>query len=258
MPAQYSPIAPVHLLKQLDNVGALGPYLLLLAHDVLAHPKEYLELIESQLETHPNELFIIMDNGVIEKGAPVSLNNLLEAADLVEANVVVGPDIVGNLKGTKALMMEQADFIKEDYSLMFIPQGGNFAEIFDCIDWYTERFPEIAHSDAPSYWGIPRWVANELGSRHTIVNDIITYDEQAKIHLLGMSYNLRDDLATCLHPNVMGIDSANPLVLGHRGYRIYQDSEHYPRENFWDECLEVNADMLHNVRWVQGALNAGQ
>lgn len=255
MPTKYSPIAPIHLLHELEVQDLLGDYLLLLAHDVLAHPKEYDGLIMQLRGTHLDDLFIIMDNGVIENGAPVSVEELLEAASIVEADVVVGPDMVGDLVGTKKLMMSQGTLIRSEYPMMFIPQGGTFAEIFECIDWYSDKFPEIALSDGPSYWGVPRWIANELGSRHTIVRDIVDHDERAKIHLLGMSNHYPDDLTTAMHPNVVGIDSANPLVLAYKQIELSAGGVHMPRGDYWTNCKQVTELMRLNIQWMRHDLN---
>lgn len=254
----YSPIGPIKILRQLQEHNILGDYLLLLAHDVLDHPQEYVELIDTAQAIHDDEkcLFIIMDNGVIERGEPVSLPQLLEATDLVGADVVVGPDVVGDFFGTKKLMMDQGDKIRRDYPMMFVPQGGCLDEIFQCIDWYTEKFPEITSGDAASHWGIPRWIANEVCSRQVIVQDIVAHDERAQIHLLGMSHRLDDDITSAKHPNVMGIDSANPLVLGHQGIPILPNTIHMPRGDYWEASI-VNEIMMQNVRWVRDALNNG-
>ncbi len=252
---EYSPVAPIEVLSELHNRDLLGNYLLLLAHDVNKHPYEYQDLCADIFEKH-GAATIIMDNGVIENGAPVSLGDLLMAAETVEANVVVGPDRVGDFDGTKILMMEQGDTIRQDYDMMLIPQGDNLEEICECIRWMDERFPE---NGSKRWWGIPRWIANKLGTREGPINYINNYARgsgDVRIHLLGMSEHLDDDVQCCKTLSVKGIDSANPLVLGHYNHIINGIGEHHmKRRDFW-KATEVNEMMAHNVEWIRDVIGA--
>ena len=248
--ARYSPIAPVHLLRQLLDLSLLDNYLLLLAHDVIKHPYQYADLVADLYEGF-GSCTIIMDNGVIENGAPVSLEHLLEAAAIVEANLVVGPDVLGDFEATKQLMLEQASTIQQDYHLMMIPQGNNLNEISECIDWMHRNW------HAPiQYWGVPRWMANSFTSRQAIVNNINAQDANHGIHLLGMSKNLEDDIACTKMDNVMGIDSANPLVMGYNNRRINTPEwpAHMDRGSYWDACMSINDMTKYNVNWVHDVI----
>jgi len=193
-----------------------------------------------------------MDNGVVENGAPVSLADLLEAASVVEADLVVGPDVIGDFVGTKKLMLEQAHIIKRDYRLMMIPQGKNLQELLECVDWMYSYYPELVR-----YWGIPRWIANTMDSRQVIINDINQHSGIHHIHLLGMSKDLHDDIACTKMHNVMGIDSANPLVMGYNNRRINTPEwpAHMERGTYWDACVNVNAMMLYNVEWARSVIS---
>jgi len=251
--AKYSPIAPLPILLQLKERKLLGDYLLLLAHDVCKYPREYEELAFDL----GDEATIIMDNGTIENGSPVSLAMLMEAASIVNANVVVGPDVVGDFQETQKLMIEQADFIRQDHELMLIPQGDCLEEICECIRWMDERY----QTPTSQWWGIPRWIANEVGSRSGPINYINNYargNAPPKIHLLGMSHDLRDDIECSKTLSVTGIDSANPLVLGYNNRRLnaYKEAAHIPRGTYWDECIEVNEMMAGNVEWLRDVLGA--
>ena len=72
-----------------------------------------------------------------------------------------------------------------------------------------------------------------------------------QIHLLGMSNNFVDDMACTSMPNVMGIDSANPMVMGYQGISIWDrvGIEHLPRGDYW-ECVTLNKCMEDNVDWM--------
>lgn len=247
--AKYSPIGPIKILEQLHYKGLLGNYLLFLAHDVLENMRDYCDLVTELQAEYANDLFIIMDNGTIERGSPVGCHELLEAANLVEANVVVGPDIVGDYLGTKKLMMAQGPDIQQDFPIMMIPQGQNWRELFECVDWMHSFFP-AEHR----YWGVPRWVTNKLHSRDQLIYDINCHNGgSARIHLLGMSNCLADDIACSKMDNVIGIDSANPLVKGHRNYLMTLGG-HIERGDYW-ECTELNDTMIRNVEWVRNVVS---
>ncbi len=252
---KYSPVAPVGILEQLHEEAQLDDYLLLLAHDVLEEPRRYTDLLAYWRMVHGEEATVIMDNGTIEKGSPVLLTELLEAASLAEADVVVGPDIVGDFGETKKLMMEQGDTIRESYKMMLIPQGETIEEVCECIRWMDERFLVPGEQ----WWGIPRWFANEFGSRQTAINYINNYARgmgTIKIHLLGMSNNIKDDLRCCKTLSVVGIDSANPLVLGylHESMEDPDRDQHPERGNFW-ESDNLHPMITDNVKWMHNAVS---
>lgn len=252
---QYSPIAPVHILQQLHDRNKLGNYLLLLAHDVLEYPLQYSNLLFDVRSAHEaDSTFIILDNGVIERGAPLRVDDLLEAASLVDPSCVVAPDVVGDFPATQKLIMTEGHLIARDYPIMFIPQGKTIDEIQNCIDWIAASF----HGETlrQGFWGVPRWVTNKLGSRRKIIQYLTDSFSPCRIHLLGMSKNLRDDF-TCLHsPYVMGIDSANPLVLGRAEIQMdhFMQYEHLEREDYW-KCSRLIGDMEFNVEWMHEALS---
>jgi hypothetical protein len=243
----YSPIAPVRLLRELHYKRLLSNYLLLLAHDVNNHPEEYVKLLSDMDDAFGARLFVILDNGVIENGSPVSLDDLLRAANTVQASVVVAPDVIGDLAETKRLVAEQADKIYQRYPIMLIPQGETFDEVYECINWMSHNVKGVN-----TYWGVPRWMANKFGTRRDIIKAIAAFDSRTRIHLLGMSENQRDDLECALHPQVMGMDSANPLVLGWNG-KSMRDGGHMDRKDYWERAT-LNPQMCANVKWVHDAL----
>ncbi len=251
---KYSPIAPVGLLKQLHEGRLLDNYLLLLAHDVLENVSEYVHLIGEWEEASIKPTTIIMDNGVIERGAAVPLADLLDASGLVGADIVVGPDVVGSYEETKKLMMDQGDTIRGSYKMMLIPQGETLEMACECVRWMDERFP----TPEEQWWGIPRWMANDFGTRQGVITYINNYARgsgEIKIHLLGMSEDLDDDLRCARTLSVVGIDSANPMVLGylHESIEDPQRPKHPDRGDYW------KSDYLHplmsdNVKWMHNAL----
>jgi hypothetical protein len=73
------------------------------------------------------------------------------------------------------------------------------------------------------------------------------------IHLLGMSDNYMDDVAVAGQPQVSGMDSANPSILGLMGIKVGGTQHHHhrgeaktwywevpPREELEDSCVANN------------------
>lgn len=250
---QYSPVAPLPLLRELLQAGHLGNYLLLLAHDVLKDPHGYNDFVADAFE-QMGPLTIIMDNSVIEQGVPVTLAQLMEASSVVEADIVVGPDAVGDYEETKKRFMEQADYIRDDYALMLVPQGETLEDICECIRWMDERFPD----DGKRWWGIPRWIANTFGTRAgpiTYINNYARGLGDVQIHLLGMSQHLEDDIQCCKTLSVRGMDSANPLVLGYNNIMLnaFGQPQHHERGDYWEQD-ELSETMLYNVTWLRDVI----
>ncbi len=254
MSVRYSPIAPLPILEQLQGQGILGNYLLLLAHEVLKDPHGYIALVENltplDLSEDP-ERFVILDNGVIERGTPVSVGELLEAANIIEADCVAAPDVIGDMAATKRLIMDQGHLISRDFPIMRIPQGECVSDLFSCVDWLNTYLP--TQGNDPMYWGIPRWIANTLSTRVPVIDYINTVCPKPRIHLLGMSQHLRDDQRSLLQSNVMGVDSANPIVMGLKGVRMHLgDWTHLDRDDYWDRAVlhaisAANVEFMHNA-----------
>jgi len=261
MTARYSPIAPITLLEKMFEVErstdtlVLGNYLLLLAHDVLIHPERYENLIIAVRDHYKGgeDTFIIMDNSVVELGNALNVEDVIEAACVVEANCIMTPDILGDSHGTQVLVELQKELLLEcNFPLMRVPQGKNNAELVECVDWLRHHLPRGKYEW--EYWGIPRWISNELDSRIPIVQYINTASEGARIHLLGCSDNYDDDMRSCWLPDVMGIDSANPLIMGYVGLSIDDGGwRHGERGKYW-EYTELDALALENMDTIRNAI----
>ena len=245
---RYSPVGPISILWDLQKHDMLGEYLLVLAHEVNNYKIEYRELVARMRDP-----FIIVDNGVIEQGEPVSIGELLEAAETVHAEAVVSPDVLRNFPDTMMLAREQVPLIREaGFTPMLIPQGRDMRDLRDCVMWMDDEFKQPYYKNK-SYWGIPRWIANDLGTRMELIEYLeIMGTAESGIHLLGMSRNQGDDIMCCKNPNVMGIDSANPLVLGYNGLMI-ESGHHINRGDYW-LATEVNWLMRANVEWMRNAI----
>jgi hypothetical protein len=235
-------------LEQLHDKGQLGNYLLLLAHEVLEHPRGYIDLVDSLENTEESPRFVIMDNGVIETGAALPVIDVVEAANLVEADCIVNPDVLGDFQATQKLVISQSTELRNSgFPLMRIPQGEDLTELIQCVDWMRGYLETPWDSD---YWGVPRWVSNELGTRASLVYYIGMRAPRQSIHLLGMSRNFDDDMFCTTMEGVMGIDSANPLVMGYAGIDLGSGRyRHIKRGNFW-QITELRDQVIENVEWM--------
>ncbi len=247
MAVRYSPVAPIRILEQLQKRHLIDGYLLVLTHEVLEHRHRYNELVFAIRESYGiDDAMIILDNGVIEKGKPASIEATLEAASIVEPDCIVAPDMLGDYKGTQMLCMKHGDTIAREFPLMLVPQGSSFVELTLCADWLASRFQQ---NGTPLYWGIPRWIADDFGTRLGIINYITNYHSPCKIHLLGMSGVPEDDWTSLRSMHIMGIDSANPLVLAYNGHPMQYNYMHMQRDDFW-ETAELDDEIAHNIDWT--------
>lgn len=253
MPPRYAPIGSLDVLSQIQREQLSTNYWLFLAHEVLAYPDEF-DRLSFHIRTNTTRKnptpppYIILDNSVIELGDPCSGSALQEAAAIVQPDVMVLPDVLGDQKATQKAIHRYINNNLIPHDVMFVPQGSTSQELIDCATWIHQYASEEGFD--PIYWGIPRWVANKFFSREPLIRIINELSGQHKIHLLGMSQNIRDDFK-CLHlPNVMGIDSANPMVLGWKGVDMDWVVNHVPRDGYLENCRELNDTMRRNLQWV--------
>lgn len=249
----YSPIAPIKLLTHLYNAGILGDYLLLLAHDVLDNEAAYIELLSNMRAENPaKQPFIILDNSLVELGHPMKMVDIRRASSVVNADVIILPDCLRDARETIKLSF---DFLNSwDYRMyaatgcknpefMAVIQGVNVPQLVYCAS-------ALAGIAEVTYWGIPRILVKDFGSR-MIVDHLVGLSanvptEQRKVHLLGMSDNLADDIFCAGQLGALGIDSANPLVQGQKGIDIRNiDYGHGSRKDFWDHTNLESQTMIN-------------
>ncbi|KKL81539.1 hypothetical protein LCGC14_1993760 [marine sediment metagenome] len=255
MPCRYSPVGPIKILEQLQDADALGNYLLLVAHDVLADDIGYSLLLDDMHNPNDADEFIIMDNGVIELGKARPFIDVVGAAEVALPDCVVMPDVLGDYAATRTLMESQSKVIVDcPFPLMKVPQGSDLSQIVACIDWLHEEI----HPMWPlkNYWGIPRWIANKFETRAPVIDYInrLGAEPVPQIHLLGMSDYWGDDLLCAILHNVMGIDSANPIVRGLLDLPMQPASQlHLPRGDYWEQT-KINGTVLENIAYVREAI----
>lgn len=245
---RFSPVGPIGLLEGLKELEILGDYLLLLAHEVLKTPKRYVELLKGAQST-----YIILDNGVIELGQAVGLEQMVDARDIVRdargwaPDMIVLPDVFDDMEGTITNAFFFHDIYMQNFErLMAIPHGKTWAQFMLC----TQRLAEL---EGVKMWGIPRILQHNLGTRSWACH-YATLQSRLPVHLLGFSGNVKDDMCTCWGDSV-GIDSSLPLVLGQLELdlkALLAPGFHTRGEkSFWNSQEPITTQtqqLLHNVR----------
>lgn len=255
----YSPIVGLEAMQQLHEQKCLGNYLLVLAHDILEHKSGYKEFFQQLHNDFQGKMFIIVDNSAIELGDALPAKYLSAAANIVNASCIVLPDILNNAEDTiKASIMGSRSLRHTsdlgDLSFMVVPQGDSIPQLHWCIQQLS-LIPNV------KYWGIPRSISNIFGSRE-VLKEILGYQHVGpsgpRIHMLGMSSNLFDDIWCTSYPNVMGIDSANPIVVGLKNVSIIDDINSYRHTSRPENYLSIGTlpeDSINNIRHIRNLLD---
>lgn len=255
---QYAPVAPPSILRRLATTGNLGTYHLLLAHDVAKNPKSYIDALYMHVAAC-SKMTIIMDNSVIELGYPVNKNIMMLARKAFPNSIIVLPDVIGNSSATLKLADAYVATVRNDPLLgppyMAVPQGNNLKQFIDCAR------AQLQTSYRPSWWGIPRHAVSKLGTRHTLIYMLNNLDPSMKIHLLGFSDDIMDDITCTRRIEVSGIDSAVPIRLGmlHRVLELDPELPIPPRGEFWmqaqnlfsdQQMYQINANIRRFNQWI--------
>jgi len=130
-------------IDYLDEFGSQSNMHFLLAHIALKNEK-YCDFYKKRREQGD---YIIMDNSNFELGNPLSIKDVLKAADVVGAQEVVIPDHYGDTKATIQEANYFVKYLKENrllnkYKLQGVPQGRTKEEWRECYEAFL-YIPEI-------------------------------------------------------------------------------------------------------------------
>jgi hypothetical protein len=245
--AKFAPVAPIQVISKMPSIVA-GDYHLLLAHDVANHDQEYRRYFGSFKNT------VIMDNSVIELGNAVDLKVIKKALRAVDSATVVLPDVLldgaATVASCKAALDVWADDLVDvgfgsasDYQrrgFMLVPQGKTLAE----FAWCAQQF---AHDRRINFWGVPRNLVKEIGSRAKAIDIVSAINHSRRIHLLGFSDDLPDDVICAKDRRVEGIDSAVPLRAGTLGILLDFDTVMPKRDPLWFDSAVHLSLMDENI-----------
>lgn len=253
--AKFAPVCPVHVLSKLDPSNS-GDYHLLLAHDVAANASAYKNWFGNK-----RNMTVIMDNSVIELGNAVDLKVIKKACDAVDVTSIVLPDVLLDGKATiesctKALETWPDEFRaylgsgsggSRPRGFMYVPQGKTLQE-------FAASAQGMAHNTDINFWGIPRNIVAFHGSRANAIEIVAALNPHRRIHLLGFSDDICDDVICSKDRRVEGIDSAVPLRAGSLQRPIAFDLDMPPRGDWWDTCSHnplMDSNISTYQQWIR-------
>lgn len=244
MPAQFAPVVPIHILQRLDEHGQAGRYHLLLAHDVVKHKRAYHKFFVKNCTRYNT---VIMDNSVVELGGAVDLDMVEEAVEATRAGVVVLPDVYlygpatveATLTAIQPWFNRLTKLAMPIPQFMCVPQGQTYNEWVKCAE-------ALANDKYIKWWGVPRNFTDRLGSRVEALQILHMLNSDRKIHLLGFSDNIVDDMLAARYGIAEGIDSAVPIRAASYNKEMSLTLEVPPRGDWW-ETAEFSMGMVYNA-----------
>lgn len=210
MPKSCAPVCGLAAMRQLNEEVVMGEYHLLLAHLILEDQNGWERFFHGIRRLQHRDPFLIMDNSLVELDRPMDILAVIDAAHVVGAQVIVLPDILGNMQKTVALSGQASEAARGQKlpagcQLAGVVQGKSMDQCIACARSLITMGVGMLM--------IPRILTQLLGTRFLITQAI--GDMGRPVHLLGFSNSLLDDIASVRsHPMVSGIDSACPLWLG--------------------------------------------
>lgn len=226
MTAKFAPVAPVQMLRDMLARGIFGDYHLFLAHHTVERKTEFDPLIGHltiQRELQYRTVTIIMDNSIVELGGAVDDDMIREAVLTAQGGraiytdrrirvIPVLPDVMGDGEATRELSEEAyirwQDTQMPGESFMLVTQGNCWEDFCRLVNHFfvenADAFPKIG------WVGIPRLLLKSMNTRWAAIHYIKAVAPHVKIHLLGFSDNIWDDVLCARVKGVTGIDSAVP------------------------------------------------
>jgi hypothetical protein len=247
------------MAQRLLDLNILGNYHLLLAHDVAHQPEEY-----SKVFNRLEKATLILDNSVIEMGIAAAPDIVRKAQKALCGGsnevVTVLPDFLGDGASTaEASIAAGHEWPHKDIPgpYMVVPQGQTIGEFALCAK-------HLSHIPNVKWWGIPRYMVQTVGSRQRCIDICRELKPTWKIHLLGFSDDIIDDMAACRREEVVGIDSAVPLRMGMIGMPMSIDAMTdvvLPKrqEHWWEAAslypFDETSTVANNVEVVRAWIN---
>lgn len=261
--ARFAPIAPLHIYRQMQEEGILGSYHMLLAHEVADDLEGFqkifnnLESKDAENQTGTSDRQLILDNGTVEMGEPMPVSQIADAVEAVDPTFVILPDYLKEYTQTidaiELAVSDEGGWLAFSDRFMLCPQGATEDEILKCAHHV------INIMGVPiKLLGVGRWTANAFGTRKRLINRLADAFPNIPIHVLGFSENIRDDIKCSHLRNVIGIDSARPILLGLEGIEFTQESPkdrpHRETSKAWAES-DITDVMRFNLacarKWIE-------
>lgn len=223
----------------LKEFSAVCDYDFAIAHYVL-QDAEYARFYKTQRE---KGRYVILDNGFHELGHPLSNAEIIEAAKIINPNVIIAPDWLGKAKETLEAARELFSLLKkgtQPWNLGVVLQGENRIERFAMYD---------ALKNITYLWCLPYRV-NRVEWLYELADANVA---PIRLHLLGM--NEREEIQSLRTIGIVRdaerfgglyIDTAKPIKWGMQNMLI--DELPSTRNSGINALSLFNADLDHKRR----------
>lgn len=244
---KFAPVVPYHFYQQFLLHNYVPGSVLLLAHDVVAHPREYKELFADPKWCRTT---IFMDNSLVELKKAVDIEMVAEAVDIIDRPqvVVICPDVMAEAQASAKLTMDawpEWSWRFRHHQTLVVIQGNTMPGFLGCAELLAELHP--------NWVSIPRVTENLFGyHRRELIPFVKALFPSTKLHLLGFSDYIWEDLRAAAHPNVLSIDSAVPFRMGSN--RILSE-EIPPRGDWWAKAV-FTPEMLERCEAVNEMIDS--
>lgn len=265
--AKFAPVAPIHILEdmqRIDRKNLLGYYHLFLAHHTVEEASRFHNLVHRQMQdAYARTMQIIMDNSIVELGGAVDDQMIKQAVEAVRVTntsllevIPCLPDVMGDGAATVEMSSDAydrwMDMEMPGSGFMVVTQGKDWEEFTDVVNHFflgdnRQRYRNIR------WVGIPRKLGDTIGTRALAIQYIQMVAPHVRIHLLGFSRTIADDLFCARMPGVSGIDSAVPVRYSKVLTPMTSDEAIGPRGDWWEKGVfqTGNASNIDNVRkWL--------
>lgn len=212
-------------IQHISDIASYSTYHLLLAH-LVKYPA-YVEAYK-QLKLQNGNSFFILDNSAFELERAYPNDLLLEAAHVVNADEVIAPEIMGDMKGTIEKVQDFISFAGVegwDKRIGAVLQGRSFKDFLKCFaafhamdDIQTICIPMLDPPDAP-YKHVRSYTTRVVLNRILfcqIINQ--KFDVRKPVHLLGLTDGIELEVQR-KHKWIRGNDSSSAFIHGYFGHR---------------------------------------
>lgn len=207
-----------------------------------------------------SERFKVLDNSVNELLTPCTLEELEEAARIVNPNLVVAPDYLGDAHATRMALKRTIELfgLEKVYPVV---QGSSLDSVLDCLDYILKLgFDKVAvpYDILSNREDKPEGMASR---RLEVVNHIVSRIPVGfHIHLLG--FNTIEELRSCNKGWVKSIDTGVPIMMGLQGKRLDLDRLPDKKEPTldrmkasWVDRERDLAKTFYNIAYLRKVLN---
>jgi hypothetical protein len=155
------------------------------------------------------------------------------------------------MKSLKVTMEASDLWWDKSFELMAVPQGPTITDFTACLE-------QIAGYSEITWVGIPRIAVQQIGSRQLLISLAGMINPDWKLHLLGFSDNVVDDLLCSAANYCEGIDSAVPIRAG----QLYQPfllsrSDYGKRGGYWGS-LQLTSQARTNIEYIRDLIGESE